>query len=347
MTYYQLVASMSLTLILVFGILFGLLIGIGMYYNVGIYFMVGLAIIFSIIQWYVGPILIKRTMKMKPLDNSQYPWIKETVEKFCLKNNLKIPQIMISETNMPNACVFGRTTSSCYLAVTKGLISQLSKDEVDAVIAHEVGHIKHKDMIVMTIISVIPTIAYLIAVSTMFSGIGRDRNAGGAVLLGIGAFAVYMITNLLILYFSRLREFYSDRFAGIQTGKPSELAQALAKISYGIAIEKKRENNLGWNPRQQEQGQKVSERAFFISDPVNAGKDFLELAEKYVPNSKQIQISKDMKEEVRHAMLEEKRKKSTNMIAKLSEMFMTHPHTYKRIEKLYLLEDELRQQNNL
>ncbi len=343
MTYYGLVASMSLTLILVFGILFGLLIGIGLYYNIGIYFMVGLAIVFSIIQWYVGPVLIKRTMKMKPLD-SQYPWIRATVEKFCLKNRLKIPQIMISDTSMPNACVFGRTTSSCYLAVTKGLIEQLSEDEVKAVIAHEVGHIKHRDMIIMTIISVIPTIAYLIAISTMFSSMGRDRNSGGAVLFGIGAFAVYMITNLLILYFSRLREFYSDRFAGIQTGNPIHLAHALVKISYGITMEKKRESSLGWNTRQQEQGQKISERAFFISDPVNAGKDFVELADKYKTGA-QIQISQTMRDKVVDAMQEEKRKKSSNMIARVSEMFMTHPHTYKRIEKLLLLDEELKHQS--
>lgn len=341
MAHYRLVASMSLTLVLVFGILFGLLVGIGLYYNVGTYFMVILAIVFSVIQWYVGPILIKKTMKMKPL-GIQYPWIRETVEKFCLKNKLQIPEILISETDMPNACVFGRTTSSCYLAVTKGLISQLTQDEVIAVIAHEVGHIKHRDMIIMTVISVIPTIAYMIAISTMFSGMGRGRNSGGAVLFGIGAFAVYMITNLLILYFSRLREFYSDRFAGMQTRKPSVLAQALAKISYGISMEKRRESNLGWNMRQQERGQKISERAFFIADPANAGKDFLELSERY-ESSTQIQISKDMKEQVIEAMQEEKRKKSTSMLARISEMFMTHPHTYKRIEKLLLLEDELRQ----
>jgi len=342
MTYYQLVASMSLTLILVFGIFFGFLIGIGFYFNLGIYFMVGLAIVFSLIQWYIGPIIIKKTMRMKPLDSSQYQWIRESVEKFCLKNKLKIPEIMISETNMPNACVFGRTTSSCHLAVTKGLISQLSQEEVVAVIAHEVGHIKHRDMIVMTIISVIPTIAYIIALSTMFSGMGRNRDSGGAILFGIGAFVIYMITNLLILYFSRLREFYSDRFAGLETGKPSVLANALAKISYGITVEKRREERLGWNYRQQEQGQKISERAFFIADPVHAGKDFLEIAEKNESGSKTIQISKEMKEEVRRAMEEERRKKSTSLLAKFSEMFMTHPHTYKRIEKLFLLEEEMR-----
>ena len=345
MTYYKLVASMSLTLILVFGILFALLIGIGFYYNVGIFFMVILAIVFSLIQWYVGPILIKKTMKMKPLDENQYPWIKETIEKFCLKNNLKIPAMLISDTAMPNACVFGRTTSSCNLAITRGLIEQLSQDEVKAVIAHEVGHIKHRDMIVMTVISVIPTIAYMIAISTMFSSMGRGRNSGAAVLIGIGAFAVYMITNLLILYFSRLREFYSDRFAGIITGKPSILANALAKISYGITMEKSREERLGWNQRQKEQGQKISERAFFIADPVNAGKDFLALAQRYDNDSEQIPITRSMQEDVRDAMNKEKQKKSTSMLARISEMFMTHPHTYKRIERLYMLEAEMSQGN--
>lgn len=347
MTYYQLVASMGLTLILVFGVLFGLLVGIGFYYNIGIYSMVALAIVFSLIQWYVGPIIIKKTMKMKPLDAKQYPWIKETVERFCLQNKLKIPTLLMSDTPMPNACVFGRTSSSCYLAVTKGLVSQLSQDEVKAVIAHEVGHIKHKDMIVMTIISVIPTIAYLIAISTMFRGMmGGGRNSGGAIMIGIGAFAVYMITNLLILHFSRLREFYSDRFAGIQTGHPSSLANALAKISYGIAMEKQTENKRGWSPRQQEGGQHISERAFFIADPANAEKDFLTLDEiRQKNNTKQeLQVTSRMREDVKRAVQEEKRRASTNMLTRVSHLFMTHPPTYKRIERLYQLEDELSRQ---
>ncbi len=342
MTYYQLVASMGLTLVLVFGVLFGLLIGVGFYYNVGIYFMVVLAIVFSLIQWYVSPILIKKTMKMRPLDTNQHPWIKDTVERFCLQNRLRIPTLLISDTSMPNACVFGRTASSCNLAVTRGLLSQLTEDEVKAVIAHEVGHIKHKDMIVMTVISVIPTIAYMIAISTMFRGMMGGRNSGGAILIGVGAFVVYMITNLLILHFSRLREFYSDRFAGLQTKRPLHLATALAKISYGITLEKQRESKLGWSSRQQEEGQHVSERAFFISDPVNAGNDFLALAEHYKGGSqKAIQISDNMAEKIKKAVEDEKKKTRSNMLTKVGHMFMTHPPTYQRIERLYQLDADL------
>jgi len=199
----KLVASMSLTMIMVFGLLFALLAGLGLYFNIGIYAMVGLAIILGLVQWAIGPAIVRWSTNMRPLEKDEFPWLEEAVHEICIKNKTKIPMITIANTGMPNAFVFGRTNKSATLTLTRGLLNTLTKDEVKGVIAHEIGHIKHNDMIVMTIVSVIPTIAYFIAISTMFS---RSRNQGGAaVLIGIGAFAVYFITNLLIMYFSRLR----------------------------------------------------------------------------------------------------------------------------------------------
>jgi len=203
----KLVASMSLTMIMVFGLLFALLAGLGLYFNIGIYAMVGLAIILGLVQWAIGPAIVRWSTNMRPLEKDEFPWLEEAVHEICIKNKAKIPMITIANTGMPNAFVFGRTNKSATLTLTRGLLNTLTPDEVKGVIAHEIGHIKHNDMIVMTIVSVIPTIAYFIAISTMFS---RSRNQGGAaVLIGIGAFAVYFITNLLIMYFSRLREYYA------------------------------------------------------------------------------------------------------------------------------------------
>jgi len=310
-----LVASMSLTMVMVFGLLFALLAGLGFYFDLGIYPIVGLAVVFSLFQWAIGPAIVRWSTNMSPLNKDEFPWIEETIYEICIKNRVKIPKITIANTSMPNAFVFGRSNRSATLTLTRGLLSTLSKDEVKGVIAHEIGHIKHNDMVVMTIISVIPTIAYFIAMSTMFGG--RSKNQGGAsVLIGIGAFAVYFITNLLILYFSRLREFYADNFAGSQV-KPSIFANALAKITYGLSLQKQEVKNS-------------TLRSFYAVDPVASSYEVLKFASYY----KDQHISE---EEVQKAMDWERK----NSFSKFGEIFRTHPLTYKRIEKLYQLEQDL------
>ncbi|NJK77937.1 MAG: M48 family metalloprotease [Nanoarchaeota archaeon] len=260
-----LVASMSLTMVLVFGLLFALLAGLSFYLDLGIFLTVGMAVGLGLFQWAIGPSIVRWSTNMSPLNRDEFPWIEETTHEICLKNKVKLPKITIANTSMPNAFVFGRTSKSATLTLTRGLLKTLTKDEVRGVIAHEIGHIKHNDMVVMTIISVIPTIAYFIALSTMFS---RSRNQGsGAVLIGIGAFAVYFITNLLILYFSRLREFYADNFAGRQV-KPSILANALAKITYGLSIEKQQAKNS-------------TLRSFYAVDPISSSYEVTKFASYY------------------------------------------------------------------
>ena len=314
-----LVASMSLTMVMVFGLLFALLAGLGFYFNLGIYTIVGLAVVFGLFQWAIGPVIVRWSTNMSPLNKDEFPWIEETIYEICIKNRVKIPKITIANTSMPNAFVFGRSNKSATLTLTRGLLNTLSKDEAKGVIAHEIGHIKHNDMVVMTIISVIPTIAYFIAMSTMFGG--RSRNQGGAsVLIGIGAFAVYFITNLLILYFSRLREFYADNFAGRQV-KPSILANALAKITYGLSLQKREVKSS-------------TLRSFYAVDPVASSYEVSKFASYY----KDQHISE---EEVQKAMDWERK----SSFSKFGEIFRTHPLTYKRIEKLYQLEQDFSSKN--
>ncbi|MDH3501512.1 MAG: zinc metalloprotease HtpX [Nitrosopumilus sp.] len=310
----KLVASMTLTTILVFGLLFGLLAALGLYFNIGMYGIIGLGIIFGLIQWAIGPKIVRWSTNMQPLDRTQFPWIEETVHEMCIKNKTKIPKITIANTSMPNAFVFGRTNKSATLTLTRGLLSTLSQEETKAVIAHEIGHIKHNDMVVMTILSVIPTIAYLIAMSTFFGR--RSRDHGSAVLIGAGAFAVYFVTNLLIMHFSRLREYYADNFAGHQM-RPSLLANALAKITYGLSLQKQEKKNS-------------TLRSFYAVDPVSSSYEVMKFSSHY----KDQHISE---EEVKQAMDWERK----NSFSKFGELFRTHPLTYKRIEKLYQLESQL------
>lgn len=311
----ELVASMSFTLIVVFGLLFALLAGLGMYFNIGIYAMVGLAIMLGLFQWAIGPSIVRWSTNMSPLNREEFPWIEETVHEICIKNNVKIPKITIANTGMPNAFVFGRTNKSATLTLTRGLLNTLGKEEIKGVIAHEIGHIKHNDMVTMTVVSVIPTIAYFIAMSTFFGGRSRNQG-GGTILIGVGAFVVYFITNLLILHFSRLREYYADNFAGHQI-KPSVLADGLAKITYGLSLQKQEVKNSVL-------------RSFYAVDPVASSYEVSKFSSYY----KDQHISE---EEVEKAMSWERK----NSFSRFGEIFRTHPLTYKRIEKLYQLEREL------
>lgn len=180
----ELMASIGLTIVLVFGLLFALLVSLGLYFNIGMYAIVALGILLGIIQWAIGPTIVRWSTNMQPLNRDEFPWIEETVYEICIKNKAKIPKITIANIGMPNAFVFGRTNKSATLTLTRGLLNSLSQDEVKGVIAHEIGHIKHNDMVVMTVLSVIPTIAYLIAMSTFFGNRSRNQ-AGGTILIGI------------------------------------------------------------------------------------------------------------------------------------------------------------------
>ena len=313
---YRMIAPMGLTLVLVFGLFFGLLFAVASYFNVGIFPIIGIGIFMGFIQWYVGPLMLKWTTNMRPLQSGEMPWIEETVAKVCMQNGVKIPKIMIANIGAPNAFCFGRTNNSATLTITQGLLNSLSKEEVESVIGHEVGHIKHNDMVVMTLVSVIPMIAYYIAISTVFGNRSNRNNGSGAALIGIGAFAIYFITNLLILYFSRLRESYADDFGGHQM-RPTILASALAKITYGLALKKPEDKNS-------------TMRYFYAVDPSLAASEISRLPSNY----KDQNLTED---QIMQAMNWEK----TNPMSRFGEIFRTHPLTYKRIERLLNLEKEL------
>lgn len=310
--------AMSLTLFLLFGFLFGLLAAIGYFFDVSGYIIVILAIFLVFIQWLIGPKIIWWSTNMRLLEKTEYPWLWKIVGELCKKNKVPIPKLALARVGAPNAFVFGRTPNSAVLTVTQGLINNLTQEEVKAVIAHEIGHIKHKDMIVMTVVSAIPVLAYFVARFLIFAPSREDRrkDVGTIILVGFIAYIVYLISNLLVLALSRLREYYADRFSGINT-KPSLLASALAKITYGLSISSEKIENS-------------AVRAFYITDPVSASTEVKALSSEY----SDLSLSE---KELEKAMEWEKK----NILIRFLEIFRTHPLTFKRIQALKELEKEL------
>ncbi len=196
-------------------------------------------------------------------------------------------------------------------------------------IAHELGHVKHKDYIVMTVLSCLPLIAYYIAQVTLyagaFSGRGRrnDKDNSGAILLVIGiiAYAIYLVTFLIVMRLSRLREHYADAFSAYATGSPRSLSSALAKITYGLSIAPKTTS---------------SARSFYISDPAMAKHEIASIME----NKNKYDLDNDgVLDERELQMAMEKEAKSTWQQA--NSLFSTHPATFKRILLLKEIEQEM------
>jgi heat shock protein HtpX len=307
---------MNLTLLLLFGFLFGLLAAVGYFFDLSGYVIVAFALLLVLFQWLVGPKIIWWTTNMRLLEKNEYPWLWEAVRDICKKNKVPMPRLALARTGAPNAFVFGRTSGSATLTVTQGLLNSLTKDEVKAVVAHEIGHIRHKDMIMMTLVAAIPVIAYFIAEFLIYTPNRDNRRSGGAVLIGVAAFIIYFISNLLILYFSRLREYFADRFGGTNT-KPSLLANALAKITYGLSASSDKNKN-------------AAIRSFYIADPAAAATEISNFSSEYSDlNLADSELKKAMEWEQK------------NPLARFMEMFSTHPLTFKRIIALKELEKEI------
>ena len=153
------------------------------------------------------------------------------------RNNLSKPRIAVINMRMPNAFATGKTPKSSIVAVTIGLMDQLDQEELEGVIAHELAHIKNRDVLVLTLASLFSMIAWYMMrfgmYGGMFGGHGRRDNQGGAAMLLILLIAIvtWIASFLIIRAISRYREYVADRDGALITGKPSKLASALLKIS--------------------------------------------------------------------------------------------------------------------
>jgi heat shock protein HtpX len=197
----------------------------------------------------------------------------------------------------------------------------LNRDELKAVLGHEISHIKHRDMAIITLISVIPLVMYWIAWSTMWGGSLRGNRQSGsyAALIGLTAFLLYFVTNLLVLYGSRIREYYADLGAVRLGSMPHHLASALYKLVYGNA-------RMANSP---EMRRVEGVKAFFVNDPSRAWSEIRELS----------QIDRDMSGTIDYNELMNLRQKQVRLGAshKMLELFTTHPNMLKRIKHLSTL----------
>lgn len=310
---------MGLSVLLLFAVLYALLAVIATVVGVGTPIVYALfAFVLVGIQFLIGPKIVELTMRIRYVSEHDAPDLHRMVSELALKAGIPKPRIGIAEVQIPNAFAFGTSKRKARVCVTRRLLEMLSRDELEAVLAHELSHIKHRDMVVITGLSVIPMICYFIYFSFFWSGLLGGRNREGAlptIAIALLAFVVYFISNLIVLYASRIREYYADAGSVELTQKPHELASALYRMIYGSA-------RLGSERETKALG---SMRAFFAADPVTARGDFQQLSA--------ADLDRNGKIDAYELKLFAERAK-TNRAERLMELFSTHPNPVSRVKRL-------------
>ena len=184
---------------------------------------------FSIAQYFFSDKLALRSMGAKEVTPEEYPDLHRRMDRLSQQADIPKPTVAVADTQVPNAFATGRNKKNATVAVTTGLLRSLDEDELDAVLAHEIAHVKNRDVMVMTIASFLSTLAFFIVRWGWLLG-GNNRQGAPVIVAIIASLVVWVISFLLIRALSRYREYSADRGAALITGKPGALASALMTI---------------------------------------------------------------------------------------------------------------------
>ena len=186
----------------------------------------------TLAQLFFSDKLALTAMGAKEVSPEQAPGLHAMIERLCIQADLPKPKIAVADTSVPNAFAIGRSQKSATVCATTGIMRTLSPSELEGVMAHELAHVKHRDVLIMTIASFFASIAaVMLQFGFFFGGAGDDdENPSFLVILLVSAL-VYVLSFFLMMALSRYREFAADRGAAIVTGRPSALSSALVKIS--------------------------------------------------------------------------------------------------------------------
>ncbi len=184
----------------------------------------------SFVQYFYSDSLALRSMGASRVEEAEYPDLHQRVTRLAQQADLPKPDVAVADSHTPNAFATGRNQENAVVCVTTGLLETLDEEELDGVLAHELAHIKNRDVMVMTIASFLSTVAFMVVRYGAFFGGGRNRNGGIVVAIG-ASLITWIVSFLLIRALSRYREYAADRGAAQITGNPSALASALLSIS--------------------------------------------------------------------------------------------------------------------
>jgi heat shock protein HtpX len=247
-------------------------------FGAGYQWIVLLAVGMGLVQYFFSDKMVLWSTGARILQKDEYPELHQTVEKLCKEADLPLPKIAIMQSPVPNAFATGRSPKHAVVACTDSIMRLLNKEELEAVLAHELAHVKNRDILTMTMASFIAMIASMIMQSFFFSAVlgGRNREGGGTIIIWIVSIVVYAVSTLLILALSRYREFAADRGSALITKNPKALMSALSKIS----------GRMDAVPPEAKAKVEAA-NAFFII-PAISGRSFMELLSTHPPLEKRI-----------------------------------------------------------
>lgn len=316
------------------GLLFALfgvfIIGIGLIIGAPIGAVAFIFLFFIIFYILFSSVIVKWSTRTRYLKKGENPYFEDVVQRVSSGAGVPMPKLGIVDDPTPNAFVFGLSQKGSTLAVHTGLMEQLSDEEIEAVIGHEIGHIKNRDCMYMTILSVLPLIASYgmqLFLFARFSGRGKDGQQLAIILLAIAVLSAitYFLSSLLIKRLSRIREYYADAYSAHITGNPHALSSALTKITYGLSL----------SPP--EVKTKETARQFYIGNVQNAHNEM----DRIMSNKSKYDLDGDGvidENELEQAMADEA---NTSSWDRFGSLFRTHPPTFKRILALKDLENEM------
>ncbi len=275
-----------------------------------------LVVAFNIIQWLISPYIIDALYRTREIPESENPKLHATIEDLSKKSRIKKPKLMLAQIPIPNAFAYGSPIAGNRVAVTGGLLKTLEPEEVEAVVGHELGHLRHRDVQIMMFVSLLPALFYYLGFSLLLSSrYSKQGNDSGGAALGFGFMAFSWILNMFILYLSRLREYYADRHsASIVEDGPRKLSEGLAKIVNASKNMRRTRNDT----------QHLNAfKALFIADPDRAETDSVAIA--------------TMSSSSEQKLVQEILSKKVTTVDKIIEIFSTHPNIVKRLRALQQL----------
>ena len=326
MSVWKLRFSMVATLAVIFG-LTTLVFSVVMLY-VGYFSIITvgiLVVVVNVAQWLLSPYLVGAIYRVRELKENDNPKLHQMVAELSIRSKIKKPQLMLAQISLPNAFAYGSPLTGNRVAITQGLLSNLEEGEVEAVLGHELGHLKNRDVQIMMTVSFLPSLFYYIGYTVLLSGIfgGARRNQAGGnnALIGVGFMLVSWVLTLFTLYLSRLREYYADRHSALIVENGAE------KLSMGLVSITEAARRTGRSNKEQTKSSSAY-KALFIADPDQVNTD---------PEKVHTDKTTSKKDRLRETLA-----RQPTSGDRFLEVFSTHPNIIKRLRAL----QELNQTSN-
>ncbi|WP_134767478.1 zinc metalloprotease HtpX [Nocardioides sp. 1609] len=238
-----LTARMTLVMFLLGGLFVALIVVLASVVGGGIGILIGVAGIgFAVYQWSSSDKIAMRAMRAREVTPQEAPELHGMIDRLCTLADMPKPRVGIADTSVPNAFATGRSPDRAVVCVTTGILRLLTTEELEGVLAHELSHVAHRDVLVMTVASSSGIAAGMLTQGAQYGGLGffgggrRDNNNGLPIWLVVllVSLVVYAVSFVLLRLLSRYRELSADRAGAYLTLKPAALASALQKISGGM-----------------------------------------------------------------------------------------------------------------